>query len=158
MKTIREWLPDELIFEVQKQARRSTLGNFRTGAVVFNNDYEIISKGCSHHRAWVGKPSIHAEIDALGIFSGSRSGSGLNILIASIGRSGNYTYTSRPCYSCLSRIDKVGISEIYYPERDNVGSWIMNVERPDQMLKRCLQASVARENYARLMRVPPKGK
>lgn len=147
-------LPPYLWEAAHKQASRSSLKTFKTGAIIFKDDFKIVSKGCSHHTLFRGKPSIHAEANALDSFRGTGSALGLNVLIYTLGRSNRPAFSSRPCYSCLHKMDKVGIKNIYYLEKLNSGWFVLNIETPLELKIRAMKAEVRESSYARNMRIP----
>jgi deoxycytidylate deaminase len=64
-----------------------------------------------------GKPikiSIHAEEDAI-INCNSKLSKGMDILVIRIGKSNKLRY-SRPCNSCIDKLDKKGIRKAYYSD------------------------------------------
>jgi deoxycytidylate deaminase len=147
---IREAGLEEIWQAVLKQAERSTLNSFRTGAIVFSKSGEIIGKGCSHHRAWSSKASVHAEDAAL---EDAHDAEDHNILIASIGKAGNPAYSSKPCLSCAMQLEKRGVQHVYFLERLNDGWWIMNVVTPSELVEQAILSDTRLDNYAREMRI-----
>ena len=146
-------LSEEICVAALNQAKRSTLGSFNTGAVIFNTKtLEIIGKGCSHYADWSTLPTVHAEEHAIKSCHIKRRRNSYSILIVCIGRAGNLTYSSRPCVSCAKRLHKVGIEFVYYPERLNDGEWIINVESPFSLLER-VHENRQRMRYAKDMRI-----
>lgn len=149
--TLNEALPLFVWDETEKCAKRSTLGRHRTGALIFNRDYEAIGKGCSHHSAHNNRPSIHAEEHA--IFEANGVARGNNIVIVTVTRGENYARSSRPCMKCLLHMNKVGIGEIIYAERLNTGDWIINQETPIEMMDRAARSYNRLDSFAKDMRV-----
>ena len=145
-------LPPHIWGEAEKQAGRSTLTRHKTGAVVFNKDFEIISKGCSYHVGFGAKPTVHAEENALSAFRGADSAIGLDLLVYAVGRN-RPSYSSRPCYACLGKIVKVGIGRVLYLERMNDGEYILNIETPNELNNRSLESNFRLNSYAREMRI-----
>jgi deoxycytidylate deaminase len=125
-------LPFDMWKQVYKQAERSTLDSFRTGAIIFDSKtLEVIGRGCSHHSEWTTITSVHAEDHALKESKHKRDESKygiFSVLILTIGKAGNPTYSSRPCINCADRLYGEMISFIYYPERLTDGNWIINCE------------------------------
>ena len=122
-----------------KQANRSTIESFKTGAVLFDKNKNIVEAGCSHVPlyTWLkDKRSVHAEDDVLDkiVHIGDRSS--LSMLVYTIGRSGNHTYSSKPCKICAERLRNSDISNLYYLEKCNDGSWTLNEESPHQLIER----------------------
>src|SRR4051794_16729338 len=116
MDYIEDVLPSHIWEEAEKQAIRSTLKNYRTGAVIFHKrDYTILARGCSHIPNGDHVKSIHAEGHALGIFNKSYSGSyQTGILVVCINKADNYAFSARPCAVCAYRLQTDGIDTIYY--------------------------------------------
>src|SRR5215211_310576 len=115
--------------ETYKQAERSSLRNFRTGAVVFKGEH-IYLKGCSHIKmGFHPLASTHAEAHCVEQAKPEQlHKNDLNMFILSIGRAGNPAFSSKPCYSCLQSL--TFIEYIYYLERLNDGQWTMSVKSP----------------------------
>ena len=97
-------------------ARRSTIRTFKTGAVIYAPDGNLVSTGWSHYTELLRLQrfrSIHAEVHAIfrappQLLEGSR------IYIANIrGKSGNVGL-AKPCLPCLSYLADVGVWEAYY--------------------------------------------
>lgn len=152
MKILEEVLPIRIWEEAESQAKRSTLKNFKTGAVIFSKkDYFIISRGCSHIPIGNHMKSIHAEYHALQSYINKPNNSG--ILIVCIGKAGNFAFSSRPCSACVEQIDRSGIETIYYAERMNDDTWICNAESPKELITRSNNSQKNYRNYAKEMRV-----
>lgn len=139
-----------------KQARRSTLHTFKTGAILFDSrSYEIIDSGCSYyHGADLIKPTVHAEEEALRYYRGGRTAKGLSMFIATIGKAGNLAYSSRPCGACAFRMWEAEVDKVFYPERINSGEWVINVNEPKTLYKRFRSKETAAVGgFARGMRI-----
>jgi deoxycytidylate deaminase len=137
-----------------KQAKRSTFTRFKTGAVIFDNKSgEICSSGCSHDRidSLVSTNSVHAEIDASKKVYGPLCGK--SILILTLNQSGRIARSSRPCYSCASLMARRELDYIYYPERLNDGSWILNKETADLLYNKGIESGATYSKYASKMRL-----
>ena len=157
--TIERARKDSLGFDiwdaVHVQAERSTLGSFRTGAIVFNTKtLEMIGKGCSHHSVSSVLSTVHAEEHALKDCWGIRNNLplGYSIALMTIGKAGNPTYSSRPCAHCALRLENSGIEFVYYPERINSGDWVINCDTPSSLAMR-IEDSNIRMEYAKDMRI-----
>lgn len=137
---IKTALNDEIFEAVVKSANRSTIKSFRTGAVIFDKDMNIISKGCSHTpfgKAANNKRSNHAEDHALDLISHIKDKSNLSIVIYTLNRKGqNPATSSRPCRDCAERLASANLMEVFYLERDNSGNWLLNQEKPDNIVAR----------------------
>lgn len=137
---IKTALSNDLLEAVVKTAKRSTIRTFRTGAIVFDKNMNIVSKGCSHipdGKAANNKRSNHAEDHALDLISHIKDKSDLSILIYTLNRKGQKPATSsRPCADCAERLANAGLNEVYYLERDNSGEWLLNREKPDMIKAR----------------------
>ena len=137
-----------------KQANRSTFIKFKTGAVIFDNKTgEIVSSGCSHDRidSLVSTNSVHAEIDATKKVYGNLTGK--SILILTLNQSGRIARSSRPCYSCASLMARREIDFVYYPERLNDGSWILNKESAYLLDNKGMESGLTYSKYASKMRL-----
>lgn len=151
-RTLEEALPLNLWDECAKVARRSTLARHQTGAILFNRVYGIISKGCSHHSGiFRDRPSVHAEAHAIREAKGFASG--MNLLIVTLTKPGNFAYSSRPCIKCLLHANKIGIQEIIYAERLNDLSWVVNQEKPSEMIERASRSWNRLDSFAKEMRL-----
>lgn len=149
-KNIRsKYLPIWMWDLAEKQAMRSTLKTFKTGAII-TDGHSVISKGCSHQR---DKPlprlHCHAEEHCL-----SRVGrvSGLTCLVVTINKSGNYAWSSKPCQFCTNLMFNAGIERVIYAERDNSGDWSVIVEYIDDLIKRTNPGTI-NSKYAKQMRL-----
>jgi deoxycytidylate deaminase len=137
-----------------KQAKRSSFMKFKTGAVIFDSKTgDIFSSGCSHDRinSLVSTNSVHAENDALQKVYGPLNGK--SILILTLNQSGRIARSSRPCYSCSAFIVRREIDFIYYPERLNDGTWILNKEEPFLLYNNGIESGSTFSKYASKMRV-----
>jgi deoxycytidylate deaminase len=158
---LEESLPIELWEAAEKQAKRSTLNKFKTGAVIFDKDMNIIGRGCSHDKDGHYLPTVHAEYEALRDSYGARNYGeqrviGQGIVIVSINKAKNYTYSSRPCLRCAAELHLGNIRYVYYAERLNDGEWIINVDSPVGLLNRAEQSGLRAARFAREMKI--KGK
>lgn len=158
--TLVEALPISIWEEGVKQAKRSTLRRFKTGAVVFHmKSGYIIGGGCSHIAEDNDINTTHAERHALRNTYGERNYGGnskwgeYGILIVSLGRSGNFTYSSRPCLKCAKELDNDNIASVYWPERLNNGDWVVNCESPADLVFRAHANGVKINTYAKGMRI-----
>lgn len=137
---IKTALSDEILEAVVKTATRSTIKNFKTGAVVFDKELKIVSKGCSHTpigKAANNKRSNHAEDHALDSISHIKDKSGLSMVIYTLNRKGQRSATSsRPCADCAERLASANLDEVFYLERTNSGDWLLNREKPDSIVAR----------------------
>lgn len=147
-------LPFDLWKQVYKQAERSTLDSFRTGAIIFDSKtLEVVGRGCSHHSEWTKVISVHAEDHALKESKHERKKyKPFSVLILTIGKAGNPTYSSRPCVFCADRLYDEMISFIYYPERLTDGNWVVNCESPYELKTRA-DTSADSAMYAKDMRI-----
>lgn len=149
-------LPKHIVDEVYKQAERSTLKTFKTGAVLFNStNGEIMGKGCSHHTEDfipTNTHTVHAEVHSLKKADWKGKGA-WNMLVLSVGKQGNPAYSSKPCYSCANIMATYGVEMVYYPERLNDGSWIMNLVTPQELIELAENSDIRQEFYAKDMRL-----
>lgn len=150
-----EEFPESIYQEAYKQAERSTLKNYRTGAVVFKGE-EVYFKGCSHIKANNGPhASIHAEQHCVdeAVRQMYRHISGLNMFVLCIGKAGNPAFSSKPCYSCAIRLSAIPVEYVYYLERMNNGKWIMNVKTQLELIAEAENSGLRLEHYAKNMRI-----
>ena len=136
---IRAILSKSILEVAEKQANRSTIETFKTGAVVFDKNMNIVEAGCSHvpMYTWLrNKRSVHAEDDVLSKIVHVENRSDLNMLVYTLGKSGNPTYSSKPCKICAERIIGSNINKVYYLERCNDDTWTLNEESPTNLIKR----------------------
>lgn len=137
-----------------KQSGRSTFTRFKTGAVIFESKTgEISSAGCSHDSidSLVSTNSVHAEADAIHKLYGSLSGK--SILILTLNQSGRVATSSRPCYSCAASLARREIDFVYYPEKLNDGSWVLNKESAIYLYQKGIDSGMTFSKYASKMRV-----
>jgi len=145
---------DEIWKAAAKQSSRSTFARFKTGAVIFDNKTaEIIAAGCSNDRidSLVSTNSVHAEADALQKIYGNLSG--YSILVLTLNQSGRVATSSRPCYSCAASLARREIDYIYYPEKLNDGSWVLNKESSLYLYNKGMESGATFSKYASKMRV-----
>lgn len=150
-KALKEAAPLYIWEEAENQAKRSTLGRHKTGAVIFNKYNNIVNKGCSHHRAFADLPSCHAETHAIENSNGHAEGN--NLLIVTLTKGQNYARSSRPCIKCLLHMNKIGINEVIYAEMINDGTWLINQETPLEMLNRASRSWNRLDSFAKNMRL-----
>lgn len=146
-------LPEGIWEEANKQARRSTLKNFKTGAVIFHpKTGEILSKGCSHTKHGASSlASVHAEVHC--IENHHKYMSPYVMFILSIGKAKNPAFSSKPCSSCTRKLSTWGAEVVYYLERLNNGLWIMNIKTPYELLTEADDSQYRIEFYAKDMRL-----
>lgn len=137
---IKAVLGKNILETAVKQANRSTIETFKTGAVLFDTkSKEIVESGCSHAPlyTWLkDKRSVHAEDDILNKTVHIKEKSGLSVLVYTLGKAGNPTISSKPCKGCAERLYSSSIDEIHYLERCNDESWTLNSESPFSLIKR----------------------
>lgn len=141
--------------EAYKQAERSTLRNFKTGAVVFMGE-DIYLKGCSHTILDPFEPlaSVHAEAHCIQLarklFVKNQP---LDMFVLAIGKTGNPAFSSKPCLSCVRNLDVIPVRYVYYLERLNSGQWILNVKSPIDLLSEAETSELRLDRYAKNMRI-----
>jgi tRNA(Arg) A34 adenosine deaminase TadA len=119
--------------QAQRQAQRSPMGYYRTGAVLIDHRGEIISMGCSHPSPDGQMASTHAERHCLGQAANSDLRRSLCLLYTRSARSGGCAWTSRPCYNCAWALAKRGVQAAIYPRRTESGLWTIEVDRLDDL-------------------------
>lgn len=145
---------EKIFEEAYKQAERSTLKNFKTGAVVFKGE-EIILRGCSHTTLDLHQlASIHAEAHCIEqVWKRKLDFSDLDMFILAIGKTGNPAFSSKPCLSCVRKMHIVPVRYVYYLERLNNGIWTMNVKTPLDLMDEADDSSIRLDRYAKNMRI-----
>lgn len=131
---LRQALPLEVWAEAERQARRSPLLKFRTGAVLWTPGNGVISTGTSHHteQAMSRVSSMHAEHHALRRASNA---AGAEIVVVAIGAPGNWTHSACPCYSCARMLLARNIAMVHYALW-NGRVWQVISETPARLLSR----------------------
>jgi tRNA(Arg) A34 adenosine deaminase TadA len=144
----------EIYNEAYKQAERSTLKNFKTGAVMFKGE-DIYIKGCSHTKmGFQPLASVHAEEHCVDLFRKSRKVYDLSIFVLCIGgRNKNPAFSSKPCFNCANRLQSINVAYVYYLERTNDGIWTMNVKKPIDLIAEAESSNLRLEKYAKNMRI-----
>ena len=156
MDFLEDVLPEHIWLEAEKQANRSTLKNYRTGAVIFTKkDFTILARGCSHIPNNGNVMSTHAEDHALDSFRkeygyGRRQ---IGILVVCINKADNYAFSARPCAACAEQLALNDIETVYYAERINDGTWVCNVESPQELVDRTDKSRTSYRKYAKEMRI-----
>lgn len=153
---VKNWetLSDEIWTLAEKQARRSTLHTFKTGAVIFDDGLNIVSRGTSHHPE-TSPHTKHAEVHALEDLPPNTTGN-LNILVVTLGKNGNFAYSSCPCVKCAFRLFSKGIRYVFYAERKvHDTEFFLNMEFARELTERSESRAVSlrRVIYAREMRI-----
>lgn len=119
--------PLEMWRRAEQQAKRSTLGRFRTGAVIFDKKGRELGVGCSHLTENPLK-SVHAEEHALSKVSKFFRKSGSTCLIVTLSRSDSFAGSSRPCARCFNILNRYNIEYVVWAERCNDSSWHIHKE------------------------------
>lgn len=112
----------------QRQAQRSPMGYYRTGAVLIDQRGEIIAMGCSHPSPDGQMASTHAERHCLGQAANVDLRRALCLLYTRSSRSGGCAWTSRPCHNCAWALAKRGVQAAIYPRRTETGLWTIEVD------------------------------
>lgn len=140
---------DRLLYMAERQAERSTLRRFRTGAVLVDGKGNLVSKGCSNRMNALDR-SVHAEEHCLSTLYMSDSSKDLTCVIVTLTRSGNWASSSRPCARCVHLLSKNGVSRVVYPERTNDGDFVINDESVESLVERSKNLSI-NETFAKRM-------
>lgn len=142
----------ELWHAAEKQAIRSGLGVFRTGAVVFDKYNRILSTGCSHvsnkHTNW-----IHAEENACSRMWPALRKFNARCVIVTLSQSGGWAWSSRPCARCFNKLNHYNIDSVVYAEKCNDGSWAIREQKISEIMPIVKKINLGGK-YARDMRVP----
>jgi len=147
---LSKFAPLSMWEQAEKQARRSTFKLFKTGCVMFDKNFKLVSRGCSHPTYGIPpRPAVHSEQDALRKIS---SGHGLTCVVVTINRTGNYAGSSKPCAFCTHILHKAGIERVIYAERANDGTWTVNNETLESLISR-VDCATIHERYTKQMHV-----
>lgn len=131
----------------EKEAARSPLEKFRTGAVIIDTVGTVYAKGCSYADYGGGfMASVHAEHHALKRFR-CPSPSTATCVIVTLTRAGNYATSSAPCVSCIRKLEEAGIGRVTWAEKVNDGSWVVKRFHPKILNQITIDAKPSR--YAR---------
>ncbi len=143
--------PIELWEIAIKQAKRSTMRRFRTGAVAYHiSDFEVYARACSHtHNGGMQIASVHAEHALVNRLRKNNPG-GAVALVVTLNNRGSFTSSSRPCLSCAKLLSEQ-VWGVVYADKSNDGSWIINHESPNDMIGRAYKAH---GKFARTQRIP----
>lgn len=101
-----------------KAALNATLLKYKHGCVIYDKRGNIISIGNNKRkksRFGCYEFTTHAEIDAI-LKSDINDLRGYNLLVVRIGNT--KLCNSAPCNNCLNIINKVGIKNVYYSNRN----------------------------------------
>jgi len=106
-----------------KSANDSTLQRFRHGAVLYESKRgRVIARGFNKTRLvpsalmkFYPKLLLHAECDAI-VRASRQDLKGASLLVVRVGK--NKLCNSKPCKFCMALIIEMGISEVYYSDRD----------------------------------------
>ena len=164
---LTDYLDNEIWDIALAQANRSPMIRFRTGAAIYDIKNEIVvGVGCSHNQlgSQVSSLTTHAEIHAIRDSHADYrfEDNGFKdciCCIVTIGRSGGWTRSSRPCMNCAIKLSEAGILAVVYAELCNDGTWIINWESPNELTDRFVQSNLnhaLHTPYARFMRIPDK--
>lgn len=110
-----------------KIARRSPQTSYQTGAVIVSSSGEELAVGWSHmsHVRLNQLRSLHAEIHA--IVRGVRADlQGAEVYIATISKRSGEVTSARPCITCATLMQKVGIRRVHYTTKK--GSETLNLQ------------------------------
>lgn len=142
-------LPLAIWKEAEKQAQRSPLFRFRTGAAIWHPSNGIVSTGAAHHTNQMlsSTASVHAEHHAL---QRASSVKGSHIAVVTISNCSSWAHSACPCYSCAKMLEGRGIAEVHYALWSQ-GKWTVVSERPSDLLER---AESPRGKLARKQRIP----
>lgn len=143
---IKSALNERILERSVKAANCSTINTFKTGAIIFDRNFEVISWGCSHipdGKPPTGKRSVHAEDHALDkIRHLENDFPNYSILVYTLsGKSGNVATSSRPCVGCSMRIADANLKHVYYLEQANDETWTLNRETPVNLVQRTWASS-----------------
>lgn len=142
-------LPPGIWDRAIKQARRSNMKTFRTGAVVFDKHGRVLGQGCSFHGDGP-RERTHAEQHALSRMWPALPELRAKVLVVTLGKAGNFTYSSRPCGFCVNMLRHFNIESVIYPHLQ--GEKHILVEESIEDLYEAIECDITAQR-AKLMRV-----
>jgi cytidine deaminase len=129
----RKYAPARMWDLALGQANRSNMHQHKTGAVVFDKRGRVLSKGCSFYGGTI-RERTHAEHHAVGRMWPALDTLHARVLIVTLTRGGNWSYSSRPCGFCVNLLRHYNIQSAIWPEYD--GGWIVREEGIEDMYSR----------------------
>lgn len=134
--------------EAERQAQRSPLGTFRTGAIIHSMG-KVVGKGCSHPSMLLtGRDFVHAELHASLRVRPIR-GQRRECVVVTLTKTDSWATTSRPCAMCARALNGL-VDLVHYAVKDNIGEWCVESVAPADLVARSGPLS----SYAREMRIP----
>lgn len=129
LELLSRYAPAEAWLEAIRQATRSPMGYYGTGAVLLDRSGGHLFSGCAHPSPDGRMASTHAERHCLRQASHLDLREALCLVYTRSSRSGGCAWTSRPCFHCARALVKRGVRRALYPRRREDGSW--SIEEDD---------------------------
>lgn len=125
---LERYAPAEAWREAERQAERSPMGYYGTGAVILHRSGEILSAGCAHPSPDGQMVSTHAERHCLRQVPRLDLRQSVCLVYTRSTRSGGCAWTSKPCLHCARALVKRGVRSAIYPVRLQSGIWSVVVD------------------------------
>lgn len=138
---LERYAPLEAWEEARRQAERSPMGYYGTGAVLLDRSGGRIVAGCAHPSPDGGMVSTHAERHCLRQASYLDLRDAVCLIYTVSSRSGGCAWTSKPCLHCARALVKRGVRRALYPRRTSSGRWLIEEDDMQDAL-RPLQADL----------------
>lgn len=135
---LSDWAPLRAWEEARRQAARSPMGYYGTGAVLLSRAGKILSAGCAHPSPDGRMVSTHAERHCLRQVPHRDLRGSLCLVYTRSLRSGGCAWTSRPCLHCARALVKRGVSAAIYPVRGENGLWSIAEDKMTDVLEASL--------------------
>lgn len=126
---------DDIILKLKKHAYNSNI-NHKHSAALITNKQNLLSIGFNHFindRGIINSnknanKTIHAEINAICKFP-KKLVKGNNILVIRVNN--DILKNSRPCNSCIDKLQRLGINKVYYSNEDGdiIYEYVHNMPR-----------------------------
>lgn len=133
LQLLANYAPAAAWEQAQRQAQRSPMGYYRTGAVLLNRQGEVLAAGCAHPSPESGMLSTHAERHCLLQASNIDLRDAICLVYTRSSRSGGCPQSSRPCLHCAWGLAKRGVRAALYPRRTSLGLWTVEVDELDDL-------------------------
>lgn len=135
------------------QAGRSPFNRYRTGSVLFDPRSErILSAACATPIA--GKlhavASLHAEATAVSRAKHVELEGSQAVIVCISAKSGGWAWSACPCHSCARQMMGVGVEQVHFAQRDDLGVWHAMSYSPHELIERSAKPT---GKEARLQRI-----